>query len=133
MVLYSAPVGSAVGAGVASAMPWLSFQALLTALITPLLLMVAPVTVSMAPASMLPVVPMNCARKALLFFTWPRKAASSAVLASPTAMPVTAAFSSTAMVTSKSPVRPLPLAVQVCASAGMDTSTSSGASASWAA
>ena len=102
--------GASVGAG-SSTMPWLSFQALFTASITPLLLMVAPVTRSISSAFTLPAVPMNWARNRALSFTCPRKGTSVSMLASPTSMPVTAAFSSTLMVTSKVPVRPLPVAV----------------------
>ena len=125
--------GSSAGTGSSSTMPWLRFQALFTASITPLLLTVAPATVSMLSAATLPAVPMNCARNRALSLTWPRKGASISLLASPTSIPVTAAFSSTEIVTSKVPVRPLPWAVKVSAPSGMDTSGTSASAAAWAA
>ena len=111
LLLPPSAAGAAAGAAGSSTMPWLSFQAAFTALITPRLLMVAPVTISTSASATAPVLPTNCARNLALFCTWPRKGASSAVLGSPISMPVMAAVSSTLMVTSKVPVRPLPWAV----------------------
>ena len=122
--------GSATGSSV---WPWLADQARFTAAMTPLLLMVAPVTVSMSPSATRLFRPMNCARNLALSFTWPRKGTSSGVLASPTAMPVMAAFSSTLMVTSKVPFRPLPCSVKVSAPSGMPTSGTSASAAASAA
>ena len=111
LALTVLPSAAGAAAGFSSVMPWLAFQAALTAAITPLLETVAPDTVSISLASTPPFVPMNCARNSALSFTWPRKPASSAVEASPTAMPFTAPSASTEIVTSKEPVRPLPAAV----------------------
>ena len=110
-------------------MPWLAFQALFTAVSTPLLLMVAPLTMSMASAATFSFLPTNCARKALLFFTWPRKAASISLSESPTAMPVITAFSSTEIATGKMPFRPLPSAVHTEAPRRIAMSASSPVSA----